>query len=65
MVGFTSFYSQYYPHSFGPVYTAITQLLGFKGGRHEGKTGLASYGKLNEGLLECVKQTFLVLMASD
>ena len=26
----------YYPNSFGNFYTACTQMLGFKGGRHEG-----------------------------
>ena len=52
-------YSQYYPHSFGQFYTAITQLLGFKGGRHEGKiTGLASYGEAKEDLINSVRATF-------
>lgn len=50
--------SFFYPHSFGQFYTACTQVLGFKGGRHEGKiTGLAGYGKLNPELLRKVEQT--------
>ncbi len=50
----------FYPHSFGQFYTACTQVLGFKGGRHEGKiTGLAGYGKDNPELLRKVENTFL------
>lgn len=47
-----------YPHSFGQFYTACTQVLGFKGGRHEGKiTGLSGFGKPNAELYEKVKGT--------
>jgi carbamoyltransferase len=53
----------FYPHSFGQFYTACTQILGFKGGRHEGKiTGLAGYGKPDPELLRKVESTFI---ASD
>lgn len=49
----------FYPNSFGQFYTACTQILGFKGGRHEGKiTGLAGYGKLVPELIEKVERTF-------
>ncbi|MGH9902959.1 MAG: carbamoyltransferase C-terminal domain-containing protein, partial [Pyrinomonadaceae bacterium] len=49
----------FYPNSFGQFYTACTQILGFKAGRHEGKiTGLSGYGKPNEELLQRVEQTF-------
>ena len=49
----------YYPNSFGQFYTACTQILGFKAGRHEGKiTGLAGYGTPNETLLREVERTF-------
>jgi carbamoyltransferase len=49
----------FYPNSFGQFYTACTQVLGFKGGRHEGKiTGLAGYGSLNPELLRKVESTF-------
>jgi len=49
----------FYPNSFGQFYTACTQILGFKGGRHEGKiTGLAGYGKPNEQLIRSVERTF-------
>ena len=51
--------SSFYPHSFGQFYTACTQVLGFKGGRHEGKiTGLAGYGKPDAGLIEKIESTF-------
>lgn len=51
--------SFFYPHSFGQFYTACTQVLGFKGGRHEGKiTGLAGYGKADPNLIEKVERTF-------
>ncbi len=50
----------FYPHSFGQFYTACTQVLGFKGGRHEGKiTGLSGFGKPNEALLKKVEGTLL------
>ncbi len=49
----------FYPNSFGQFFTACTQILGFKGGRHEGKiTGLAGFGKPNPELLAKVEQTF-------
>ncbi len=49
----------FYPNSFGQFYTACTQILGFKAGRHEGKiTGLAGYGKPNQQLINAVEQTF-------
>jgi carbamoyltransferase len=49
----------YYPNSFGQFYTACTQVLGFKAGRHEGKiTGLAGYGSPNPELIEKVERTF-------
>jgi carbamoyltransferase len=49
----------FYPNSFGQFYTACTQILGFKGGRHEGKiTGLAGYGKPEPELLRKVESTF-------
>lgn len=48
-----------YPHSFGQFYTACTQVLGFKGGRHEGKiTGLAGFGEHVPELVERVESTF-------
>jgi carbamoyltransferase len=48
----------FYPNSFGQFYTACTQLLGFRGGRHEGKiTGLSGYGEPNEEVLERVEKT--------
>jgi len=47
-----------YPHSFGQFYTACTQVLGFRGGRHEGKiTGLSGYGKIDPALYDKVKST--------
>ncbi|MCZ6673969.1 MAG: polysaccharide deacetylase family protein [Verrucomicrobia bacterium] len=47
-----------YPHSFGQFYTACTQILGFRGGRHEGKiTGLSGFGKLDPELYRKVKET--------
>lgn len=53
----------FYPHSFGQFYTACTQILGFKGGRHEGKiTGLAGFGKRDPELLARVEST---LKSSD
>ena len=56
-------YRQFYPHSFGQFYTALTQYLGFKGGRHEGKvTGLASYGEASSELMSTVERT---LVAGD
>lgn len=49
----------FYPNSFGQFYTACTQILGFKGGRHEGKiTGLAGYGKPVPELIEKIERTF-------
>ncbi|MCC6968437.1 MAG: polysaccharide deacetylase family protein [Nitrospira sp.] len=49
----------FYPNSFGQFYTACTQILGFKGGRHEGKiTGLAGYGRSVPDLIEKVERTF-------
>ncbi len=51
----------FYPNSFGQFYTACTQILGFKAGRHEGKiTGLSGYGKPNEELIRKVEQTLFV-----
>ena len=48
----------FYPHSFGQFYTACTQVLGFKGGRHEGKiTGLAGYGKNDPELVRLIEGT--------
>lgn len=48
----------HYPNSFGQFYTACTQILGFKAGRHEGKiTGLSGYGKPDKHLLAAVQQT--------
>lgn len=50
----------FYPHSFGQFYTACTQVLGFKGGRHEGKiTGLAGYGKHDPALIAKLEKTLL------
>jgi len=47
-----------YPHSFGQFYTACTQVLGFRGGRHEGKiTGLSGFGKVEPELYRKVKST--------
>jgi carbamoyltransferase len=47
-----------YPHSFGQFYTACTQVLGFRGGRHEGKiTGLSGFGKVDPVLYDKVKST--------
>ena len=47
-----------YPHSFGQFYTACTQILGFRGGRHEGKiTGLSGFGKIDKELYDKVKST--------
>jgi len=47
-----------YPHSFGQFYTACTQVLGFRGGRHEGKiTGLSGFGKVDPELYRKVKAT--------
>lgn len=47
-----------YPHSFGQFYTACTQLLGFRGGRHEGKiTGLSGYGKVEPEVYDKIKST--------
>ncbi len=47
-----------YPHSFGQLYTACTQVLGFRGGRHEGKiTGLSGYGQVDRELYQRVKAT--------
>lgn len=49
---------QYYPHSFGQFYTALTQYLGFTGGRHEGKiTGLAAYGAADPELVSRIEST--------
>jgi carbamoyltransferase len=51
----------FYPNSFGQFYTACTQVLGFKGGRHEGKiTGLSGYGTHDPGLADRVRRTFFV-----
>jgi carbamoyltransferase len=51
--------SFFYPNSFGQFYTACTQILGFKAGRHEGKiTGLSGYGKPNPELISAVEKTF-------
>ena len=53
-------YQQYYPHSFGQFYTAITQVLGFKGGRHEGKiTGLAAYVDASPEVISAVEKTLI------
>lgn len=47
-----------YPHSFGQFYTACTQVLGFRGGRHEGKiTGLSGFGRCDPELYRKVKAT--------
>lgn len=47
-----------YPHSFGQFYTACTQVLGFRGGRHEGKiTGLSAFGKIDPELYRKIKGT--------
>jgi carbamoyltransferase len=48
----------YYPHSLGQFYTACTQVLGFRAGRHEGKiTGLAGYGTPDPELTRRVEGT--------
>lgn len=48
----------FYPHSFGQFYTACTQVLGFRGGRHEGKiTGLAGFGKHDPELVRLIEGT--------
>ncbi len=50
----------FYPHSLGQFYTACTQVLGFKGGRHEGKiTGLAGFGREDPELMRKVEGTLL------
>lgn len=50
----------FYPHSFGQFYTACTQLLGFRGGRHEGKiTGLSGYGTANNELQKKIERTLV------
>ena len=47
-----------YPHSFGQFYTACTQVLGFRGGRHEGKiTGLSGFGRIDPKLYDKIKGT--------
>jgi carbamoyltransferase len=47
-----------YPHSFGQFYTACTQALGFRGGRHEGKiTGLSGFGKVDPDLYQRIRAT--------
>lgn len=47
-----------YPHSFGQFYTACTQILGFRGGRHEGKiTGLSGFGEVKPDLLDRIRRT--------
>jgi carbamoyltransferase len=47
-----------YPHSLGQFYTACTQMLGFRGGRHEGKiTGLSGFGAVRPDLYAKVKST--------
>ncbi len=47
-----------YPHSFGQFYTACTQILGFRGGRHEGKiTGLSGFGKIDPDLYQRIRST--------
>jgi carbamoyltransferase len=49
----------FYPHSLGQFYTACTQVLGFRAGRHEGKiTGLAGYGTPDPELMRRVESTF-------
>lgn len=49
----------FYPHSLGQFYTACTQILGFRAGRHEGKiTGLAGYGRPDPALQSRIEQTF-------
>lgn len=51
----------YYPNSFGNFYTACTQMLGFKGGRHEGKiTGLSGYGKPILELIAAIEKTLFL-----
>lgn len=51
--------SHFYPNSLGQFYTACTQILGFRGGRHEGKiTGLSGFGKPQPGLLRKLEGTF-------
>ena len=50
----------FYPNSFGQFYTACTQALGFKAGRHEGKiTGLSGYGEPNPELIRKIESTFM------
>ncbi|MEP4379712.1 MAG: carbamoyltransferase C-terminal domain-containing protein [Alphaproteobacteria bacterium] len=51
-------YHQFYPNSFGQFYSALTQVIGFRANRHEGKvTGLAAYGMENSGALETIRST--------
>lgn len=46
-----------WPHSPGFFYSAITKVLGFKPGRHEGKiTGLAAYGNVNSPAYNKIKE---------
>lgn len=46
-----------WPHSPGFFYSAITKVLGFKPGRHEGKiTGLAAYGNVNSPAYDKIKK---------
>lgn len=51
----------FYPHSLGQFYTACTQVLGFRAGRHEGKiTGLAGYGRPDATLQKRIEGTLFV-----
>lgn len=46
----------YFPHSLGHYYAKITQWLGFKPNRHEGKiVGLAAYGDPNSPAYDLIK----------
>jgi carbamoyltransferase len=50
----------YYPNSLGHYYQSLTNWLGFKGGRHEGKVlGLAAYGNPDSSAYEIVKNLLI------
>lgn len=50
-----------YPHSFGQIYSACTQMLGFTPNRHEGKiTGLSGFGDANGPLYDKLRATIKV-----
>jgi carbamoyltransferase len=51
----------YYPNSLGHYYQSVTNWLGFRGGRHEGKVlGLAAYGNSNSPVYNRIKDLLQV-----